>query len=195
MKTTSFKTILIHATWITATLFGASACNNNQATDPKDVAEEHNDAKFDNNEQEKNAQLLVNAQEFNLEAVNLGELAAQRGTTDHVRELGKTMQEHYRASINDVSSLAKSKTITVPTTLTDNGQQALKSLNDKTGIDFDKAYADKMVNSLKEQISKLENASTESTDSDIRQWASNALSSLRIHLDQALTCQAECAKM
>jgi len=198
MKLTSSKFILLCAIWVTTTLLGTTSCNKNQSTeskDPKEVAEDHNDAKFDNNGQEKVAQLLVNAQEFNLETVSLGELAVERGTTNHVRELGKTMQDHYRTSINDVAALAKSKTVTIPTSLSDNGQETVKSLSNKTGIEFDKAYADQTVKSLKDEVSQMENASIKSTDSNIREWASNALPTLRMQLDQALTCQAECAKM
>src|ERR1044071_2120459 len=53
---------------------------NTKTEDPKDVAEEHNDAKF-RKESEKEAQLMVDAADINLAEIELGKLAESKGTT------------------------------------------------------------------------------------------------------------------
>ena len=85
----NFKTVFIQATLIIAVIIGLSSCGNNNSKDTKDVAEDHNDAKFDKNDNEKDAQFLVNAAEINMEEISLGQLAQQKGSTNHVKELGK----------------------------------------------------------------------------------------------------------
>jgi putative membrane protein len=46
--------------------------------------------------------------------------------------------------------------ISIPTTPTDNPMDAYKKLNDKSGNDFDKAYADMVVSGHKDAIKNLE---------------------------------------
>ena len=52
-----------------------------------------------------------------------------------------------------------------------------------------------MVSGHKDAISTFEKASTESTDADIKQWATGMLPGLRTHLDHAMMCQKKSDKM
>lgn len=196
MKKISYiKRALLQVTFVAAALVMASCSNNQKPKDTKDVAEEHNDAKFNDNKQEKDAQFLVNAAEINLEEIQLGQLAQQNGTTTHVKELGKMMETAHTKSQNDLTALAKTKMITIPTSPTDNAQDAFKKLNEKSGIDFDKAYADLMVSKHKDAIATFEKASTDENDTDIKNWATASLTDLRKHLDQSIDCQEKCNKL
>jgi putative membrane protein len=188
------KKDLFKLTLIAATLFGASCSNGSKAEDTKDVAVEHNEAKFDNANTEKDAKFLVNAAEINLEEIKLGQLAMQNGRTDQVKALGTMMDEAHRKCLDGLTTLAANKSITIPTAATDNALDAYKNLNNKSGADFDLAYCDMMVNGHKDAIAMFEKAAAESTDADIRQWATETLPELRTHLDHALTAQKECEK-
>ncbi len=196
MKKISYlKQALLQLT-IVATIFLFAACSStDKPEDTKDVAEELNESKFDDNKQEKDAQFLVNAAEINLEEIQLGQLAQQKGTADEVKSLGKMMEEAHTKSLNDLTALAKTKTITIPTAATDNALKAYNSMNEKTGNDFDKEYADKMVSGHKDAISAFEKASTDGTDTDIRNWATASLPDLRTHLDHSIDCQKKVADM
>jgi putative membrane protein len=196
MKKTSYiKRALLQTTFVAAVLVIASCVNNQKPKDTKDVAEEHNDAKFNDNRQEKEAQFLVNAAEINLEEIQLGQLAQQNGTTTHVKELGKMMVTAHTKSQNDLTALAKTKMITIPTSPTDNAQEAYKELNEKSGNDFDKAYSDLMVSKHKDAIATFEKASSDENDPDIKNWATTSLPDLRKHLDQSIDCQEKCKNM
>jgi putative membrane protein len=196
MKTISlFKTRLLQATFISATLLGTSACeNSSKAKDTKEVAEEYNEAKFDDTKREDDAQFLVNAAEINLEEIALGQLAQKNSTMSEVKELGKMMESAHTSSLNDLNALAKKKIITIPTSATDDAKDAYKKLGKKSGSDFDKKYCDMMVEGHKDAISKFEKASTKSNDPEIKAWAVSMLPELRKHLDQAITCQKKCEK-
>lgn len=191
----NYKSKVLLATIIFAVMFGNSSCSNNKPEDTKEIAENKNDAKFDNNKNEKDAQFLVNAAEISREEISLGQLAQQSGKTTHVKELGKMMEDAHTKSLSDLTALAKTKNISIPTSQTENGQDAFKKLNDKSGNDFDKAYTDMMVSGHKDAIALFETASTESTDLDIRAWATTNLAELRTHLDHSMICQKECSKM
>ena len=195
-KTNYIKEALLQVTFVTTVLILIASCGYNQKPkDTKDVAEEHNDAKFDNNKQEKDAQFLVNAAEINLEEIQLGKLAQQNGKTTHVKELGKMMEDAHTKSLTDLTALAQTKMITIPTSPTDDAQDAYNKLNKKSGNDFDKAYADMMVSEHKDAISTFEKASTDGNDTDIRNWATASLPDLRAHLDHSIDCQEKCKEM
>ncbi len=190
-----YKSKKAYVAILVAVIMGASACDNNKAEDPKEVAEEKNEQKFDNKANEKDAEFLVAAAEINREEISLGQLAQQKGTMSHVKELGKMMEVEHSKSLTDVTALAKTKNISLPTALTEDGQDAYKKLNEKTGNNFDKDYSDMMVKGHKDAVALFEKAATECTDADIRAWASATVPTLQAHLNKSIECQAECAKM
>ena len=188
------KTLLL-TTFATSMLFVASCKNNQESEDPKEVSEEHNEAKFDNNKQENNAQFLVDATELNMEGIQLGQLAQQKGTNVHVKELGKMMEDAHIKLQKDLTLLSKSKMITIPSAPTDDVKDNYTKLNEKSGKDFDKAYADLMVNKHKDAIQDFEEAATETKDAEIKNWATATLAELRNHLDHSIECQKKCEKI
>ena len=170
------------------------SCNNSKPEDTKEVAEEHNDAKF-SNAKEDDAKFLVNAAEINLEEIELGKLAQTRGSLNHVKELGEMMVTDHTNALSDLKALAAKKQVTIPTTLTDKGMSANKKLMDTKVPKFNKEYADMMVSGHKDAVAIFEKASTNAQDADIRNWATSMLPVLRKHLDHAINCQKECEKM
>lgn len=192
-NSTPFKKDFFKLSLVAVTLFGAS-CSSPKAEDTKEVAMEHNEAKFDSTNNEKDAKFLVNVAEINLEEIKLGQLAKQMGRTEHIKELGQMMDAAHTKCMNSLAALAAAKSITIPTTATDNALKAYKDLNNKSGADFDLAYCNMMVSGHKDAIAMFEKESTESTDIDIKQWATDVLPELRTHLDHAMTCQKECEK-
>jgi putative membrane protein len=191
----NIKEPLILAAFIT-TMFFTTSCKDNRASeDAKIVSEEQNEARFDDNDLEYDAQFLVNAAEINLEEIQLAQLAQQKGSVAHVKELGKMMEDAHTRSQSDLVELAKTKNVSIPTTLTDDNRKAYNGLNEKSGKDFDKAYADRMVNGHKDTIEIFEDASVDAQDSEIKNWATAKLPELRKHLDHSIECQKKCGKM
>jgi len=170
------------------------SCNDAKPEDTKDVAIEHNEAKFDN-AKEDDAKFLVSAAEINLEEIQLGKLAQSNSAHADVKELGRMMvAEHTRAQ-SDLQALADKKQISLPLTLTENGQEANDKLMGKKGKDFDKEYCDMTVSGHKNAINKFEKASTDASDPEVREWATSMLPALRTHLDHAIACKDKCDKM
>ncbi|MGQ2984083.1 DUF4142 domain-containing protein [Flavobacterium sp.] len=186
-KTSFFSKALLGAAVVTMSIGAVSCKDENKAEDPKEVAEEENEAKFDdvNDDKEEDSDYLVAAAETDMKEIELGKLAQQKSTNADVQALGKMMVEQHTKALADLKAAAAKKNISIPAALTDKGQDAYKDLNDKTGHDFDKAYADKMVDGHEKMIKKMEKASEKAADADIRMWAANMLPTLRTHLEHA----------
>lgn len=182
--------------FLSTSLFIIHSCSSNNPEDPKVIAEDQNEERFDDTKSEKDAAFLVTAAGINLEEIKLGELAQKRGSTPDVKALGKMMVDEHTAAQNDLKKLAATKSITIPVVLTDNGKDAFDDLNEEeTGKDFDKAFCNMMVKGHKSAIREFENASSNAEDGDIRNWASSMLPALRTHLEHSETCEAKCKAM
>jgi putative membrane protein len=179
--------------FLSMSLFIIHSCSNSNPDDPKEIAEDQNEEKFDDRKSEKDAAFLVAAAEINLEEIKLGELAQQKGSSADVKALGKMMVAEHTSAQSDLKKLAASKSITIPVVLTENGKDAYDDLNEEDlGMDFDKEYCDMMVKGHKSAIRDFENASSNAEDGDIRNWASSMLPALRAHLDHSEACKEKC---
>jgi putative membrane protein len=193
MKKKIFKNIkwangLFIASVVMAGSFTITSCSTSKPVDTRKVAEEHNEAKF-NNKMEKDADWLVAAAEMDLSQIQLGQLAQKNGMAESVKQMGKMMEMDHSNALSQLRSLAVSKQISLPVTVTDAGKEAYNDLMSKPGKDFDKAYTNMMANDHKDAIEKFEKVSSHASDADIKAWAVSYLPSLRMDLDQALTCQ------
>jgi putative membrane protein len=188
MKRTSiFSKTLLGAAVLTLSLGMQSCKTEPKQEDPKEVAEDENEAKFDNvdDAKEDDSEYLVDAAEVDMEEIGLGKLAQQKSTNPDVKALGKMMVEQHEKSSAALKEAAAKKNISLPTSLTEDGQKAYKDLNDKNGHDFDKKYVDMMISGHEDLIKKMEKASEKAADADIRMWAANMLPTLRTHLEHA----------
>jgi putative membrane protein len=177
-----------------AFLFSGSSCNTSKSRDSKTAACELNEAKFDKEEDKKNAILLVDAAEMHLTEIHLAQLAQQEAKHIDVKELGKMMERINSNALNNLTKIAGKKSIAIPVSATEQGLQAAEFLNKKKGHAFDKEYCDMMVVSQKRTIKMLEQIVDESEDAEIKIWAFCALPSLRKHLQYAEICQKKYAE-
>ncbi|MBS7253527.1 DUF4142 domain-containing protein [Flavobacterium branchiicola] len=167
-------------------LFLNSCKNETKQEDPKEVAEDANEAKFDSIEsKEDDSEFLVDQAEINLAEIEIGKLAQQKSTNAEVKKFGKMLVDEHTKSASGVSTLAKAKNFTLPTSLTEEGQDEYNKLSEKSGVDFDKKFADMMIDGHEKAIDKLQKASKDATDEDVRMWASNNIAGLTAHLEHA----------
>ncbi|HYD91858.1 MAG TPA: DUF4142 domain-containing protein [Flavobacterium sp.] len=162
--------------------------------DPKEVAEDQNKPQ-DDATKEKDEQFLMDAAEINYEEIQLSQLALQKGTSADVKTLAQMMVDEHTKALSDLTALAGRKAIAIPTAPTQKVQDAYNNLNNKSGMDFDKEYCDRMVKGHKDAIDKFENASNNAMDAEIKSWAAASLPTLRNHLTHAETCEQKLKDM
>jgi putative membrane protein len=175
-------------------LFVVVSCKQeNKPADSEEVATEQNDEKFDNNDnKEDDSEYLVAAAETNLSEIEIGKLAQTKGTNAHVKEMGKMLETDHSKALSELQALAAKKSVSLPGVVTDDGKEHYADLNGKAaGNDFDKKFADMMVDGHEDAISKMEDASKNATDAEVRTWAGAQLPTLRMHLEHAKKLQDE----
>lgn len=188
---------ILGKTFLSAALFSlcisATSCKQDpKPEDSKEAAEDMNEAKFEENKaKEDDSEYLVDAAETDLKEIEIGKLAQQKGMDADVKSYGKMLVDEHTESLSDVRALADRKQITLPTTITEDGQEDYNMLNDKTGLDFDKKFAEMMVDGHEKNIDKAQKASEKANDEEIRMWAANKLTVLTKHRDHAKTLKTK----
>jgi putative membrane protein len=188
MKRTSFFAKALMGAAVVTMSMGIVSCNDKKQEDPAEAAEEQNEQKFDDTASdhlEDDSEYVLMAAEVDMKEIELGKLAQQKGMDAEVKSFGKMMVDQHTQSSATTKALAQSKNISLPMATTDKVKEAMEDLNKKTGKDFDEAYIDMMVDGHEKTIQKMEKASENAKDADIRMWAANMLPTLRTHLDHA----------
>ncbi|MDR7212365.1 DUF4142 domain-containing protein [Flavobacterium piscis] len=172
-----------------------SCKNEAKQEDPKEVAEDQNDAKFEDREtKEDDSEFLVDAAEINLAEIEIGKLAQQKSTNPAVKKFGKMLVDEHEKSATEVKSLAESRNFSLPTSITEDGKEEYNKLNEKTGTDFDKKFVDAMIDGHENAIDKFKIAAENANDEEIKAWAAKNVTSLREHLQHAKLLKDEINK-
>ncbi len=187
------KALFTYNSLMIALAFGIVSCGV-QEVFTKDESEDMNDENFDKRKDERDAQFLVNAAEIHMEEIGLAKLAQQKGTTSPIKELGRTIEQTHQTALDELTTLAKRKKITIPNTITDQGDESYRSLNEKAGDDFNESYAKLMIEKHEDAIAVYEKGSKKSRDKQIREWANSTLTVLRKNLSAAKTCTEQFEK-
>lgn len=188
MKKVPFRTAFLVASAFTFSV-GLTSCKNEaKPVDPKEVAEEENEAVVDTAKEEAkavedNSKTFVAIAEFDLIQRELAKLAQVKATSKEVKDLAKTIETSHNSSIKEITELAKTKEISVPTALTDSGQKEYDALNKKSGQDFDVEYIDKTIRSHKDAIQDFKNKGSQTQDLELKSWLEKYASTLQSHFD------------
>lgn len=119
--------------------------------------------------------------------VELGRLAAQRGSSEAVKTFGQRMVDDHSAANQELMSVASSKGMTLPTALDEKHQQDVTKLSAMSGAEFDRAYAKMMLKDHEKDVKEFERQSTRASDPDIRAFVTKTLPTLQQHLEMAKT--------
>ena len=193
------KTTLFLAAGLALTL---AACNN--STDSKKEAEKQNDSTFDNKnttaaggdsaDMKKDASFAVEAADGGMLEVQLGQLAQTNASSATIKSFGKEMIADHGKANQELMSLAQTKGIVLPGSLSDKHQSTYNDLATKKGADFDKAYIDLMVSDHKDVADAFQQEADKGNDPDIKAWAGKTLPTIQHHLEMAKMAQDKVKK-
>jgi putative membrane protein len=141
-----------------------------------------------NNADNDDATFLSEAAYGGMKEVEGGKIAQQKGMSKDIKDLGSMMVKDHSAMNEKVKALAAKKNIQLPTAVS---KDDLDKMNEKSGADFDKAYADDMVDDHEKDIKKFEDEANNGKDPDIKALANEALPTLRHHLEMSKAAKSK----
>jgi putative membrane protein len=176
-----------------AALFSAgillTACNSagedSKTENPAKAAEEQNDKKFDKAD-EKNAQLVVDAWLGSSFEMRMADSAKKYVSTDEGKRLAGMLADAHANINNRLQQLAADKQITLPADITDEQKKKIEDLKEMKTKNFDKEFAEAMVEKHEDAIKMYEKSANDATDAEIKTYFTSTLPELRTHLDMAM---------
>ena len=117
--------------------------------------------------------------------VAAGKLATQRGMDPDVKAFGKRMVTDHSAANDMLKSLAASKNVPLPESVSEEERSALGKLEGLNGTEFDKAYSQMMVKDHVTDVGDFEKEVKNAKDPDVKSFAEETLPTLRHHLMMA----------
>lgn len=125
------------------------------------------------------------AAEGGMAEVELGKLAAEKGSSQDVKNFGQRMVDDHSKANDQLKQIASNEGVTLPEKL-DAKDRALRiRLSKLSGATFDRVYMENMVRDHKKDVADFQKESTSGSDPAVKQFASQTLPTLQEHLQQA----------
>jgi len=175
-------------------LITAVACNTREQSasgsqDSKEVAEEQNEDKFEDNEVRDDADFVSEQVAANHAEIEMARLAVQKSNNQEVKRIAQDILTAHQAKVKELGNLASTKAISVPSQADDKDLKTVTDLNDESDMaEFNKDWCEEMVDKHQKIIKSYEDQLEDTKDAELKTWISNTLPTLRTHLDELKAC-------
>ena len=116
--------------------------------------------------------------------VELGKLAAEKGSSQEVKDFGQRMVDDHSKANDQLKQLASQKHVELPQQPSSKHAATKAKLEKLSGEDFDKAYVAEMLKDHKQDVAEFKRESKSAHDDDLKSFASQTLPTLQEHLKQ-----------
>ena len=123
--------------------------------------------------------------------VELGKVAAEKGSHQRVKEFGKRMQTDHSKANAQLKKIASSKGVELPTEPSGEHKSTMEKLTKLSGAEFDREYMEAMVDDHKEDIEKFQTQADKGKDPELKRFASENLPILKKHLELAQSTEKQ----
>jgi putative membrane protein len=154
-----------------ATMVVASACDDDD-DDNKDLSQ-----------QDKN--FITQAAYGNRAEVELGSLAASKGSHDAVKMYGTMMVTEHSKALEDLEDIADDFDADFPEGLDAEHQQKKQMLSALSGYSFDTAYIHSQIKDHEKTEALFETEASNGKEQRLKNYANNLLPHIRMHLQKA----------
>jgi putative membrane protein len=134
---------------------------------------------------------VMKAAQGGMTEVQLGLLAADKGTSQDVKDFGAKMVTDHGKANDELKSIASSKGITLPDKLDAKHQAMVDKMKGLSGTAFDKAYVDAMVVAHKKDDSLFMKEASSGQDADIKAFAAKTDETVKMHLSMIQAIQSK----
>jgi len=175
-----------------------AACNNSNENAPNSAASVTDKAKEANKDEsgtdKETTDFIMKAAQGGMMEVQLGEIAQRNASSQAVKDFGARMVADHTKANTELKAIADARNVQLPSVLEGQHREHVNDLGKKSGVEFDKAYMDMMVDDHNEDVEEFEKASNNLKDEGIKAFAAKTLPVLRSHLEAAKNVQQQVKK-
>lgn len=128
---------------------------------------------------------LMRAASGGMLEVELGRLAADKGTSQNVKDLGQRMVDDHTKSNDRLKQIAEQKSVTLPSDMNATDRAMVERLSKLSGDQFDHAYVRHVTKDHKDNLAEYRKESESGSDPDIKAFATETIPTLNEHVQMA----------
>jgi putative membrane protein len=113
--------------------------------------------------------------------VELGKLAAQKGSSDGVKKFGQKMVDDHGKANDQLKEVAAKSQVEVPSSIDSKHQSQIDKMSKLEGPAFDKAYIKNMVKDHDKDVAAFKLEAQNGQDPNVKQFAASTLPTLQEH--------------
>jgi len=144
---------------------------------------------YDQTQQKGDASFAQDAASGGMAEVKLGQLAQQKGSSQSVKDFGARMVKDHSAANTKLKAVASKDGMTLPGGINHEDQATYSKLSKLSGTQFDKEYAQDMVQDHQKDVAAFQKEANSGTNPDLKDFASQTLPTLQDHLNMAQQMQ------
>jgi len=133
---------------------------------------------------------ITEAAQGGVAEVELGKLAAQKGSSTEVKQFGQRMVDDHSKANDKLQQLASQKGVTVPKEMDAASKREYDKLQKLSGAGFDQEYMKTMVRDHQKDVKDFQKEQKAAKDADLKTFVTTTLPTLEEHLKLAESDQA-----
>ncbi len=136
---------------------------------------------------------MKEAAQGGLAEVELGRLAADKGSSDAVKKFGQRMVDDHGKANSELQTIAQQKNVALPTDLNAKDRALKAKLDKASGPAFDREYMKAMVQDHTKDVKTFQREAKTLKDADVKAFAEKTLPTLEEHLKLAKEVDSQVA--
>jgi len=137
---------------------------------------------------------MMEAARGGMAEVKHGQLAAQRASSDAVKQFAQRMVQDHGKANSELMQLASQKGVTLPKQMGAEHMAVHNRLSRLSGAQFDRVYMQHQVRDHRKTVSLFQREANRGRDPDVKSWAAKTLPTLREHWQMARDLAAQTAR-
>ena len=137
------------------------------------------------------AQFLTDAMKGDNSEVRVGKLAAEKGSTEGVRDYGNMLASDHGDHFTKLTDLANSMSVPIAEGTKKEADELYAKLQGLSGAAFDKAFVEGMVKDHQKDIDAYQQEADSSDPAPVTTLAKNTVPTLKKHLETAQSLQSK----
>jgi len=134
-------------------------------------------------------EFLKTAIQDNIAEIKVGQLAMERGQSQQVKDLGKTLAQDHTKGLAEALQTAVAMNMVAPTEPSQAAQQQYDKLKGLSGQEFDKQFLSDAVKDHQKAIDLFSQQEQSAQSTELQQLAKKQLPTLKKHLEMAQAAQ------
>lgn len=114
--------------------------------------------------------------------VTLGKLAAEKGSTDAVKQFGQRMVDDHTKANEELKKIATAQSLSIPDSIDKKHQSRVDKLSKLTGAEFDRAYIKDQLKDHQQDVREFQDEAQNGSDAAVKDFAGKTLPTLQEHL-------------